>query len=286
MLPLDGADSSSARAYRLIFRAMTVSLNFVPQPPEHPFAKEYFNLTLYLQDAAGEPVCGSSVGVALNLHFEDRSPAPAGLLETEGRGELRIAKNGACACRARVTGPSLDHENRSFLLRASATVDGVRVEAWSTPMRVMRYRLEIEGGGTLDADEPAKRSSKGEAAIWYKDEGGREKCIELVVRLYDGRGALVTGRSARLKCVLRYAETGIPVTDQKVLKVWAEGSGVGALATPLEIRRGVCKIRARIEDVSKNHQGQSFRIEVAPDAAASPTDCDVAPAVTKAVAVR
>jgi len=254
--------------------------------PSHPFAKEAFETTLWLMDGS-ELVCGRSVPVSLSLHFEDRTAAPASLLETEGRGSPAVGKQGSCALKLKVAEASLDHENRSFVVRATCAVDGVAVETWSEPMKVMRLKLEIEGGGVLDHDPEEQKKTKDKAAVWYKDEGGREKCIELNVSLHDGRRNLVKDRNVRLKCVLRYAASELPVTNQQVLKVWADGGGgAGAAAGVLETKRGVCRIRARIEDVSKNHQGQSFRIEVAPDVDESPADCDVAPSLTMAVSVR
>ena len=166
-----------AARHSAVVSIMVHTLKFSPQPPEHPFQDEYFGLTLYLQDGKGELVCGKSVPVKLSLHFEDRTAAPGGLLEVEGRGGPSVGKSGSCACQVRVKGASMDHENRSFVLRASGVVDGVGVEAWSGPMRVMRLRLEIEGGGLLDHDVEEMRKSKDKVAVWYKDEGGREKCM-------------------------------------------------------------------------------------------------------------
>ena len=156
--------------------------------PSHPFAKEAFETTLWLMDGS-ELVCGRSVPVSLSLHFEDRTAAPASLLETEGRGSPAVGKQGSCALKLKVAEASLDHENRSFVVRATCAVDGVAVETWSEPMKVMRLKLEIEGGGVLDHDPEEQKKTKDKAAVWYKDEGGRENCILLNISLEDGSGS-------------------------------------------------------------------------------------------------
>ena len=38
--------------------------------------------------------------------------------------------------------------------------------------------------------------------VWYKDEGGREKCILLNVSLEDGSGNKIKDRPVQLKCLL------------------------------------------------------------------------------------
>ena len=49
--------------------------------------------------------------------------------------------------------------------------------------------------------------------MWYKDEGGRDKCIEIVVDLMDAHGRVVQGQDVPLKVALLY-EDQHPVTKQ------------------------------------------------------------------------
>ena len=91
--------------------------------------------------------------------------------------------------------------------------------------------------------------------VWYKDEGGREKCILLNVSLEDGSGSKIKDRPVQLKCLLRYAESGMPVTNQNVLRIWTDSHDK---KPSIKLYKGSLAIKARVEDVSKNHQGQSF----------------------------
>lgn len=49
-----------------------------------------------------------------------------------------------------------------------------------------------------------------EEGIWYKDESGKEKSIDMHVQLLDCFGDLVTSRYLPLKSTLLYGESGQP----------------------------------------------------------------------------
>ena len=40
--------------------------------------------------------------------------------------------------------------------------------------------------------------------------------------LEDGSGGKIKDRPVQLKCLLRYAESGMPVTNQNVLRIWTD----------------------------------------------------------------
>ena len=122
----------------------------------------------------------------------------------------------------------------------------------------MALQLQIEQGGILEHD--AAESKKQGAAVWYKDEGGQHKCILLKLSLNDSAGKKVK-RDAKIKCALRYADTGKIVENQSILRVWTEDGRKRGLA----LKGGQLTVKARVEDVSKNHQGQCFCVEVSCD---------------------
>ncbi|KAJ1454417.1 hypothetical protein M885DRAFT_498171 [Pelagophyceae sp. CCMP2097] len=159
-----------------------------------------------------------------------------------------------------MTACSADHENAPFLLVATAGESTLA----SPPLRVMRLRLAVEEAGAWED-------------VWFKDEGGREKCITLLARLEDAAGTLITHRSAKLGVVLHYADSLFPVMNQEILRLVGTESN-----DDLKLDKGVCRIRIRIEDVSKNHQGQSFMVQVKPESGTA----DVAHGFSKGVAVR
>lgn len=130
---------------------------------------------------------------------------------------------------------------------------------------MIRYRLRIRA----DSQPPP---------IWYKDEGGRDKCIEVFVDLVDGAGERVSGEEIPVKVSLLY-EDYLPVTKQDILRLSSDskqvvdGSGTAAL-------------RLRIEDVSKNHQSKGFVIKVGPDTQHSPLNSDISPDISTPISVR
>ena len=137
-------------------------------------------------------------------------------------------------------------------------------------------------------------------SIWYKDEGniylyiyiyivfsskiffiklgGRDKCMQVIVSLCNKNNSLIYGRKLPLDLTLLYDnEYDQEVMKQSNLKV------MGAPKVFIDPDSGQASLRFRIEDVSKNHQGQNFKVLIA-------TKCnkygDVAPATTPSVAVR
>ena len=74
----------------------------------------------------------------------------------------------------------------------------------------------------IDAPPPIRHRRFIQTQVWYKDEGGREKCILLNISLEDGSGSKIKDRPVQLKCLLRYAESGMPVTNQNVLRIWTD----------------------------------------------------------------
>ena len=93
--------------------------------------------------------------------------------------------------------------------------------------------------------------------VWFKDEGGRDNCIEVLLKLVDELEHVVCDRHLPLKIQLQYFD-GTLVNRQDILKVSPESNlSIGD--------KGLALIRFRIDDVSKNHQKQLFCIKVLPD---------------------
>ncbi|VEU41973.1 unnamed protein product [Pseudo-nitzschia multistriata] len=120
-------------------------------------------------------------------------------------------------------------------------------------------------------------------SIWYKDEGGRDKCMEVSVAIYDKDGQLKTGENIPLKPVLCYeVGPGAPeskVANQDILRT------LGTANLVLDKDTGRTKLRFRVEDVSKNHQGQNFCLKVGPETSTKRYK-DIAVAFTPPVNVR
>jgi hypothetical protein len=54
--------------------------------------------------------------------------------------------------------------------------------------------------------------------VWFKDEGGRDKCIELNIALRDHNDDVIVERKVPLKVVLLYADGNV-VLKQEILKI-------------------------------------------------------------------
>jgi hypothetical protein len=114
--------------------------------------------------------------------------------------------------------------------------------------------------------------------IWYKDEGGRDKCIDLIVSAFD-QDKKPLKEKIPLSLTLYYAtDDPIRVMNQDILRLI--GSEKRLL---IDKTTGKAKVRFRIEDVSKNHQGHDFVLQVGAD---SRIYRDIAPAVTQPISVR
>jgi hypothetical protein len=168
-----------------------------------------------------------------------------------------ISRAGATKARVTITECSMNHDNKSFILQAST--DGLNTSviapALSDPMTSVKYRLIIQNKCPVPD-------------VFFKDEGGRDKTIDLNVHLCDHTGAIVTDRKVPLKVVLLY-EKGHEVHSQDILRIAAD------IRQCVIDERGTILLRMRIEDVSKNHQKQRFRIKIMPDTFQFPFNNDI-----------
>ena len=162
---------------------------------------------------------------------------------------------------------SMNHDNKKFVLHFSGTSTSCPYIApgTSAPMLSVRYRLEVSG-------LPIPQS------VWYKDEGGREKCMEMKVHLINSEGRLVVDRKMRLKVLLLY-ESEIVVPNQAILKLTDDTRVVVD-------ESGTALIKFRIDEVSRAHQKQRFKLQVSPDINHDPLNSDVSPVISVAVEVR
>jgi hypothetical protein len=120
--------------------------------------------------------------------------------------------------------------------------------------------------------------------VWFKDEGGRDKSMEVFVAIYDKDGQLKTGEHIPLETILCYKvdEGDAPpskVMNQEILRT------LGSSKILLDKDTGRARVRFRIEDVSKNHQAQDFLLQIGPERGTKGYK-DVASAYTPAVNVR
>lgn len=207
----------------------------------------------------------------------------------------RLGRNGKASFRVRFTDVSMNFDNRDFRLEVSvvggqaglrpkdvgSNAAGAVVACASSSscssdkfyvapvvsdrMTVVRHRLRI-------------RSETQPPTVWYKDEGGRDKCIEVMVDLVDSEGRRVHGQEVPLKVALLYEDLQC-VGKQDILKLSSE-------SRQAIDHTGTATLRLRIEDVSKNHQSKGFVIQVGPDVQHAPLNSDISPDTSTSVSVR
>ncbi|GMF10072.1 unnamed protein product [Phytophthora lilii] len=153
-------------------------------------------------------------------------------------------------------------DGRNFCLEvrsADADIESV----FSAPVNVVKEKLQV-------VTQPPD--------VWFKDEGGREKCMTVALILVPAPGAYLEDRVVPLDVRLLY-ESGNTVLNQSILRLFPD-------MRP-NMTHGRVTISFRIDDVSKNHQGQSFMLEIGPEQQdGSSMFQDIAPTRTSVIAIR
>lgn len=243
-------------------------LQLQPQPPDYPFVGAWFPVSLFMVDDKSTMKSGYDVPVTVELLYEtgEMVPSQAILEHDQGPAGPCVGQTGSCNFRLRITEVSMNHENRRFFLRFSCGGRFGGITAiQSTLMTVIRHRLKI---------------TKQPPTQWYKDEGGRDKCILIQGILEDQCGDPVKTRDVPLKVTLMYSgEAQNCVKKQDILKISQE------TAPPKVSKDGTVTLKVRIEEVSKNHQKQAFCLKLEPDAAYSPANYDISSDMSTAVVV-
>uniref|UniRef100_M4BVQ6 Uncharacterized protein n=1 Tax=Hyaloperonospora arabidopsidis (strain Emoy2) TaxID=559515 RepID=M4BVQ6_HYAAE len=154
-------------------------------------------------------------------------------------------------------------DGRHFCLEVGSTDSAPIESVYSAPVIVVKEKLQVT------AQPPD---------VWFKDEGGREKCMLVALTLLPAPGATLEDRVVPLDVRLLY-ESGNLVANQGILRLFPD-------MRP-NMTRGHVSISFRIDDVSKNHQGQSFLLEIGPERQDSSSMFqDIAPTRTAVIAVR
>jgi hypothetical protein len=182
------------------------------------------------------------------------------LLVLRRAAEPFIPKSGTVTVPLTISATSMRYENKKFLIQVLPLRFESIKPAISAPFFVITHRLIIT--------QPAP-------SLWYKDQGGKENCIDLPVSLVDDHQRVVKSRRVPLKLMLLY-EGGAVCVKQEILKI--HGAAVVG-------ETGQSIIRVRIEEVSRSHQKQNFVIQIAPDTQRYPLNNDISPAESTPVDV-
>lgn len=223
-------------------------LHIEKQPPEYPFKEDAFDIQVLLLDGRGNIFkSGNPLPIKLRLLTDDKNEVKNGLEVVQPR-NLQIDKSGSVRISVKVNTLSSDVGNKKFVFGVNPlpckSFELKKVQpAISQEMKVVKYRLSIVGSIP---------------DTWYKDQGGRENCIRVRVRL-DGPKDNPCTEDVPLNVSLVYDDyTKVRDPEKKLLQITSEG--------PLVIKSSTneAEVRARISDVSKNHQSKCFRFLVEP----------------------
>lgn len=290
----------------------------IRQPPTHAIPNEWFEMEIGLEfppgstpsssEALGQGQAGmGTIEFVPHLHIHDppemgpsAEPVSSGArLDVGGQGSVQVSiqpsnpKKPASQRRVHVPDKAKDPLRSSTKVLLKIDTKNIRQDRSS----LYSIKFVAKKGQNLNA---SARSLQSQTILtrpivmvsaklkvepmdweptWYKDEGGREKCMQVRVSLSDKNGDPVTGRKIPIKFTLLY-ENGqsLRVMNQGILKVFgSERQYINANGSP-------AIISFRIEDVSKNHQGMAFKLEISADSPRSASD--IAPGFSPPVSIR
>lgn len=232
------------------------------------FVSKYCDVVVNLVDDANRLLSSKSqIPIEVFAEFENQARCPNGFLEL-CHDTCHIGPDGKGKIRFRISEVTMNHENKKFRLvfRAKLETSSSSLQASSDFMQCIRHRLSIieENSTTY---------------TWYKDEGGKDKCIELRVHLKDADDKIVRNRNVPLKATLVY-RSGQSVPLQAILSVSPDSR------LTLDESLDGAILRLRINEVSTRHQGQMFQVLVSPDLSVSPSFGDISSAVSSPVDVK
>ena len=182
-------------------------------------------LQLELLYENGELVPNQADNLEVYGHSATSSANPMLLNPTSGSLDLKV----------RILQTSMLHGNKPFFIRVSGIPADKSIPSHvtimpvaTTIMTVIRHRLRI-------TEQPP--------SIWYKDEGGRDKCININGLLVDEHEQPVQGREVPLRVLLCYeGEDCMEVKNQAILKMPPD-------SVPRVDKFGRVALKVRIEEV-------------------------------------
>jgi hypothetical protein len=248
------------------------------QPPNHVFPDEWFDIQFDVDIVKGEGSLEGAEFVATLHHQKSKRIVGDDVAFTvTPSGPVRFPSRQASPKRKQTLKckivPNEVRRDKAcvYFIQLSLTDSSSAFEimpATSNQIIVVNYKINVT---VTDEWE----------SIFYKDEGGRDKCMTIEAVLLNRDGTLYVGQQVPLQTTLYYDNDNKPlkVGRQEILRV------LGPSKSLTDRRSGKATIKFRIDDVSKNHQGQDFRVQVAVDSK-SKGFLDIAPDFSPAVSIR
>lgn len=241
-------------------------LTVTSEPPPFLYPDETFEVGLSLESFKVSPTSSPPSDIRISVQLQTESDLPDSLFELtiieEPRISLsrrRVRAKYSIRC-AQLKG----RDKRSVQLRIDAA--GV-TGCLTNPMTLVQAKLQVS-------------TAEDWTNVWYKDEGGRDKSMEVAVAAYDRDNNLLH-EQIQLEVKLCYhnaSTSALAVSNQDILRRLGSEKRL-----QIDANTGKAKIRWRVEDVSKNHQGQNFVLLIS---SAQSSEVHVAPVTTPPVNVR
>lgn len=257
-------------------------MKVVKQPPEIVASEEWFEVIIAIKgwNAPGREVKNEYVDLISHLHINPAvNDIPsndicsnASLVTSPDKVRLnlkqssKLSKDTSIMCK--IQSPSLLEDSITrYLISFSPRISNLSPLSPGVPFTTTRPIQIVNAKLSVD--------DKNWPYVWFKDEGGKDKCIEAKVSLLDSNGRIVKKRRVPLDITLVYDnKLSTKVMTQEKLRLFAYQYSI-------DPKKGECTVRFRINDVSKNHQGLNFRLQISPDEA-----FDIAPTYTPKICVK
>ena len=235
-----------------------------------PFVTQAILLKLYLSKKK-KAVTGKKYPLVVSLLCDGGNKVvPTDMYDVEG---AEISTDGEAPLQITINALSKNFTGKHFILSVKVADSSMRVkELLTEPFTVVSQRLKV-------VNEAPN--------LWYKDEGGRDKAIELSIELTNKLG-VHTLRDVPLLVTLHYDTEGYP---QALMHTKAGGDDSVQLlqmardSDPI-VRHGHATIKVRINDVSKNHMTHAFIVKIGPNTMKDPELRDIAAAYSTPIVVK
>ena len=274
------SNSSSSNATPQSRNSPTSRLLVTKQPPTHIFPDEWFDIQFDIEMVKGKGSLDGAEFVATLHHQKSKrlvgdevafTVTPSGPVRFPSR-QTSPNRKQTLKCNIVPNEVRRDKASVYFIqlsLKDSSSASADIMPATSCQIKVVNYKINVT---VTDEWEP----------MFYKDEGGRDKCMTIEAVLLNRDRTLYIGEPVPLQTTLYYDngdKAPVRVGRQEIFRV------LGPLKSITDRRSGKATIKFRIDDVSKNHQGQDFRVQVAADSK-SKGFLDIAPDFSPPVSIR
>ena len=253
--PLHQSSSSTSTTTTTTHRQEKAPAWVIRQQPSHVFTGESFTVEYSLEMPDSSTNTSPPPNIEIKVSLE--SPTPGGnlvVVQEPRYSSSRQAGSVMCQITDAIAAGSC------FTIKVDTKGNLGITAAMTKKITVVQAKLRLQ-----TADDWSN--------VWFKDEGGREKSMEVTVSAVNADNE-VWHEDISLSTVLCYENGKVPVMNQDILRLLGRTLHISKLT-------GQTKIRFRVEDVSKNHQGQGFCLLIKPKG-----HDDIAPCATPAVTIR